>query len=192
MRKDKIQGRLGRLAEYGVAVAAAAAMLLPGVAAADGGGGSAGGSGGSGSGVGVVTWIADDDMGAPTVGNIKAQLSARAGISYAGNVAHATWKGGDRLPDGHTWRWTLDVTVHGPSTSKVGDTAHTHWKGASQTADQDSPWGEFPTWKSSPDKSWVKRDASGNLTHCQHRRYTSGVKIDSVSMISMVASVSVV
>ncbi|MBB2955793.1 adhesin isopeptide-forming family sspB-C2 type protein [Bifidobacterium commune] len=83
------------------------------------------------------------------------------GSAPAGDVAHATWKGGDRLPDGHTWRWTLDVTVHGPSTSKVDDTARVHWKGAAQTADQDTPSRSFPTWKPSPDKSWVRRDDSG-------------------------------
>lgn len=82
------------------------------------------------------------------------------GSAPAGNVAHATWKGGE-LPRDHSWSWSLDVTVHGPSASKVDDTARVHWKGAAQTADQDTPSRSFPTWRPSPDKSWVRRDASG-------------------------------
>lgn len=66
-------------------VTALATLASPLAAYADGGGGSSGGSGGSGDGEGVITWIADDSLGSPSVANVQAQLSAIAGISYTSN-----------------------------------------------------------------------------------------------------------
>ncbi|KFI38399.1 putative cell surface protein [Bifidobacterium actinocoloniiforme DSM 22766] len=83
------------------------------------------------------------------------------GSTPAGDTATATWKGGS-IPDNHTWRYELDVTVHGPETSGVRDDGSVYWKGFSTEADQRTPPGEFPTWKPDPDKSWVFQDpASG-------------------------------
>ncbi|WP_369343227.1 LPXTG cell wall anchor domain-containing protein [Bifidobacterium fermentum] len=66
-------------------VTALATLASPLAAYADGGGGSSGGSGGSGDGEGVITWIADDSLGSPSVANVQAHLSAIAGISYTSN-----------------------------------------------------------------------------------------------------------
>ncbi|MFT8329984.1 hypothetical protein [Bifidobacterium psychraerophilum] len=66
-------------------IAALCTALSPLAAYADGGGGSSGGSSGTGNGTGVISWIADDAMGSPSVANVQAQLSSRAGITYTSN-----------------------------------------------------------------------------------------------------------
>ena len=76
------------------------------------------------------------------------------GSTPAGDVATATWTGG-RLPDDHELVYELDVVVHGPETGRVRDTGSVYWKGSSVEVDQETPSGEFPTWKPNPDKSWV-------------------------------------
>ncbi|KFI45847.1 fimbrial isopeptide formation D2 domain-containing protein/adhesin isopeptide-forming domain-containing protein, sspB-C2 type [Bifidobacterium bohemicum] len=112
------------------------------------------------------------------------------GATPAGDVAHATWRGG-ALPDGHTFEWSLDVTVRAPSTSRVDDRGHAHWKGKSRSTDQDTPSRGFPTWKPSPDKSWVKLDGSGkwqavvdpsrsNATGADNMKFLDGDRVASV------------
>lgn len=81
------------------------------------------------------------------------------GATPAGNVATVTWKGGD-IPANHNWQYELDVTVHGPDISSVSDTGSVYWKGFSKEVDQQTPPGEFPTWKPAPDKSWVLWDTA--------------------------------
>ena len=79
------------------------------------------------------------------------------GGTPAGNVATATWKGGD-IPSNHNWQYELDVIPHNPDTSVVKDTGSVYWKGSSKQADQKTPDHEFPTWRPNPDKSWVLWD----------------------------------
>lgn len=79
------------------------------------------------------------------------------GGTPAGNVATATWKGGD-IPSNHNWQYELDVIPHNPDTSLVKDTGSVYWKGSSKEADQKTPDHEFPTWRPNPDKSWVLWD----------------------------------
>ncbi|SCC13643.1 hypothetical protein GA0061078_1573 [Bifidobacterium bohemicum] len=67
-------------------------------------------------------------------------FDTKDGATPAGDVAHATWRGG-ALPDGHTFEWSLDVTVRAPSTSRVDDRGHAHWKGMSRSTDQDASGG---------------------------------------------------
>ena len=79
------------------------------------------------------------------------------GSTPAGNVATAAWKGGD-MPANHDWRYELDVIARNPDTSVIRDTGSVYWKGSSEEADQKTPDHEFPTWRPSPDKSWVLWD----------------------------------
>lgn len=79
------------------------------------------------------------------------------GGTPAGNVATATWKGGD-IPSNHNWQYELDVIPHNPDTSVVKDTGSVYWKGSSKQADRKTPDHEFPTWRPNPDKSWVLWD----------------------------------
>ena len=80
------------------------------------------------------------------------------GATPSGNVLTATWNGGS-LPDDHDFEFAFDVTVHTPETSLVKDKGHVSWKGVTKSQDKDTPEHEFPTWKPTPDKSWVKWDA---------------------------------
>jgi adhesin isopeptide-forming family sspB-C2 type protein/fimbrial isopeptide formation D2 family protein len=89
-----------------------------------------------------------------------------------------TWKGG-ALPSNHTFTWSFDVVVALPDVGKVTDIGSVLWN--------DKPTGntdehEFPTWKPSPDKAWIKY-SRGRYMAVVDPKWTNAVGADESTVL---------
>lgn len=91
------------------------------------------------------------------VGNVRVtdgstDVTGKFAYAKSGDVLTMSWRGG-ALPEKHTFVWSFDVTVALPDVGKVTDVGSVKWN---DEPDVGTDTHEFPTWRPSPDKAWIR------------------------------------
>lgn len=117
------------------------------------------------------------------VSNVKvrdgsSEVTSKFAFKQSGDTLTETWKGG-ALPSNHTFTWSFDVVVALPEVGKVTDIASVLWN--------DKPTGntderEFPTWRPTPDKAWIKY-SHGKYVTVVDPKWTNKVGVDDSTVL---------